>query len=151
MKRLCTLVLSTFFSGGLLSTGNAATGDRVQISGEIIDTWCYVSEIMGGSEAVTGSTHHQCAIWCAAGGIPVGLLADTGEIYMVLKLGNDGTTNANPRILEIQSNKVVVEGNVLERDGVQYILIDAIVENAGITNRNHEDYGVIPEFGVPGQ
>ena len=147
MKRLITLIILTFYGLGLNSAAQAATGERVRITGEIVDTWCYISEIMGGGEAITGSAHHQCAIWCAAGGIPVGLLAETGELYMVLKLGDDDRSNANPRILEIQSNKVVVEGDVIERDGIRYILIDDIVENAGIVNRSHDDYGVIPEFG----
>ncbi len=151
MKILSAIVLAGALGMGLIPGAQAATSERVQITGEIIDTWCYVSEIMGGGEAITGTAHHQCAVWCAAGGIPVGLLAETGEIYMVLKLGDDDTSNANPRILEIQSNRVVVEGNVMERDGIQYIVIDEIVENAGITNRTHDDYGVIPEFGVPGQ
>ena len=33
----------------------AAVGQRIQLTGEIIDTWCYISEIMGGSEAVLGT------------------------------------------------------------------------------------------------
>ena len=128
-----------------------ATAKRVQVQGEIIDTWCYISEIMGGSEAVLGSAHHQCAVWCAAGGIPVGLLSESGDIYMILKLGDSDVSNANPRILEIQSSRISVDGDLHERDGIKYLLIDPIVSNEGIVNRSHEDYGVIPAFGVPKQ
>ncbi|WP_317055043.1 hypothetical protein [Roseovarius rhodophyticola] len=28
--------------------GHAAEGERVQVKGEIIDTWCYYSGVMGG-------------------------------------------------------------------------------------------------------
>ncbi|MGR3699114.1 MAG: hypothetical protein ACU0CB_12625, partial [Roseovarius sp.] len=52
----------------------AAEGERIQVRGEIIDTWCYYSGVMGGPDAVTGTAHHTCALWCSAGGIPVGLL-----------------------------------------------------------------------------
>lgn len=131
------------------TTVQATTAERVQLAGEVMDTWCYVSEIMGGSEAVLGSAHHQCAIWCAAGGVPVGILADDGQVYMVLKLGDDDRSNANPKILEIQSNRVTVDGEVYRRDGINYLLVDQVVSNEGIVNRSHEDYGVIPAFGVP--
>ena len=129
----------------------AAAGQRVQLTGEIMDTWCYVSEIMGGSEAVLGTAHHQCAVWCAAGGVPVGLLSEAGEIFMILKLGDEDTSNADPRILEIQSSRVTVDGDLYERDGIKYLLIDEVVANEGIVNRSHEDFGVIPAFGVPKQ
>ena len=129
----------------------AAAGQRIQLTGEIMDTWCYVSEIMGASEAVLGTAHHQCAVWCAAGGVPVGLLSEAGEIFMILKLGDEDTSNADPRILEIQSSRVTVDGDLYERDGIKYLLIDEVVANEGIVNRSHEDFGVIPAFGVPKQ
>ena len=30
----------------------AAEGDRIQVTGEIIDTWCYYSGVMGGPDAI---------------------------------------------------------------------------------------------------
>ena len=151
MKPMASL-LAGVFSILALNAGSAqAAAERIQVEGEIIDTWCYISEIMGGSEAVLGSAHHQCAVWCAAGGVPVGLLSQTGDIYMILKLGDDDTSNANPRILEIQSSQVRVDGDLHERDGIKYLLIDQIVSNDGLVNRSHEDFGVIPDFGVPKQ
>ena len=77
MKRLALALLVALAMPGLAATAQAGAGQRVQVTGEVIDTWCYVTEIMGASEAVLGSAHHQCAVWCAAGGIPVGLLAKT--------------------------------------------------------------------------
>jgi hypothetical protein len=151
MKNLVAALAVGFMLPGVGSAAAAASAERVQITGEVMDTWCYTSEVMGGSDAVLGSAHHQCAIWCAAGGIPVGILADDGQIYMVLKLGDDDQSNANPKILEIQSNRVTVDGELYRRDGINYLLIDQIVSNEGIVNLSHEDYGVIPAFGVPKQ
>ena len=151
MKMLVAALAVGFILPGIGSAAAAASAERVQITGEVMDTWCYTSEVMGGSDAVLGSAHHQCAIWCAAGGIPVGILADDGQIYMVLKLGDDDQSNANPKILEIQSNRVTVDGELYRRDGINYLLIDRIVSNEGIVNLSHEDYGVIPAFGVPEQ
>jgi hypothetical protein len=147
-KWLASVTLAFWALG---ATPAAAAGQRVQLTGEIMDTWCYVSEIMGASEAVLGTAHHQCAVWCAAGGVPVGLLSEAGEIFMILKLGDQDTSNADPRILEIQSSRVTVDGDLYERDGIKYLLIDEVVANEGIVNRSHGDFGVIPAFGVPKQ
>ncbi len=151
MKRLALALLVAMAMPGLAVTDQAGAGQRVQVTGEVIDTWCYVTEIMGASEAVLGSAHHQCAVWCAAGGIPVGLLGEDGTVYMVMSLEGDTTNNANPTILDIQSHQITVDGELYQRDGVNYLLVEKIVSDKGIVNRSHEDYGVIPAFGVPKQ
>ncbi len=140
MRRMTKLAAAGLLLAGLSAPAAAATGARVQVTGEVIDTWCYISEIM----FAEGSAHHQCAVWCAAGGIPVGILADDGQVYMVLKVGDDTTNVANPAILEIQSHRVTVDGNLYQRDGINYLLIDEIVGGEGIVNINHEDYGIQP-------
>jgi hypothetical protein len=127
----------------------AATGERVQVKGEIIDTWCYFSGVMGGPEAVTGSAHHTCALWCAAGGIPVGVLSEDGTVYMVLKLQGDDSITKGDTILEIQSDVITADGMLYERDGINYLVVEEVVANDGITNLNHEDYGPIPPFAIP--
>lgn len=145
------VTLAAFVLANAPAGGSAVAAERIQVKGELIDSWCYVSEIMGSSDSVLGSAHHQCAVWCAAGGIPVGLLAESGELYMVLKIGDDDTSNANPKIMEIQSDLVTVDGELLQRDGINYLLIDEVVANEGLVNLTHEDYGVVPAFGVPQQ
>lgn len=118
----------------------AATPERVSVTGEIIDSWCYLTEIM----YPEGSAHHECALWCAAGGIPVGLRAEDGTVYIILKVGDDATSVANPRLLKIQSHQVSVEGDVFVRDGFSYLVIDEVADDAGIVNLTHDDYGIQP-------
>ncbi|MDF2233079.1 hypothetical protein P2H44_11000 [Albimonas sp. CAU 1670] len=127
----------------------AASGERIQVTGEIIDTWCYLSGVMGGQDAVVGSAHHTCAMWCAAGGIPVGLLGDDGEVYMVLKWEGSDDVAGGDTILELQSDRVVADGVLHRRDGVSYIIVEKVVANEGIANLSHEDYGVVPPFAIP--
>jgi len=121
---------------------------RVSVTGEIMDTWCYVSGVMGAAEATLGSAHHTCAIWCAAGGIPVGLLGDDGQVYMVLQLEGKGTAGGDPSFLDLQSETVKAEGEVYERDGLTYLVVEKILTNEGIA-ATHEDYGLIPPFAIP--
>lgn len=140
MRHVTRMLASGLVLAALGLPAAAATPQRVQVTGEVIDTWCYISEIM----LAQGTTHHQCAIWCAAGGIPVGVLGDDGEVYMVLKVGDDTTNVANPAILEIQTHRVTVDGDLYERDGIKYLLIDEVVNDEGIVTVNHDDYGIQP-------
>lgn len=133
---------------GLAGPAQAAEGERIQIKGEVIDTWCYYSGVMGSPESVQGSAHHTCAIWCAAGGIPVGVLAEDGTVYMVLKWEGNGDV-AGDTLLSVQSHEITVDGIVHRRDGVNYLIVEKVVADAGITNQSHEDFGVVPPFAIP--
>ncbi len=128
---------------------SAATAETVEIRGEVIDTWCYLSGVMGGPDSVTGSAHHTCALWCAAGGIPIGVLAQDGTIYMVLKLEGEDPLAQSDSIMKIQSDVITARGQHYMRDGVNYLVVEKVVTNEGITNVNHNDFGVVPGFAIP--
>ncbi|HEU0221965.1 MAG TPA: hypothetical protein VFR34_07120, partial [Paracoccaceae bacterium] len=102
---------------GAAGAAGAAEGERVRIIGEAIDTWCYFSGVMGGADAVQGSAHHTCALWCAAGGIPVGLLADDGQVYMVLKMPGEDRANGGDMLLTVASHRLTADGLLYRRDG----------------------------------
>ncbi|MBF9044122.1 hypothetical protein HKCCE4037_12340 [Rhodobacterales bacterium HKCCE4037] len=126
-----------------------ADGEEVQIRGEVIDTWCYFSGVMGGPDAVRGTAHHTCAIWCSAGGIPVGLLGEDGTVYMILAIGGDDQSAGGQTQLELASHDITVSGRHFARDGLNYLVVDEVVEDHGITNINHVDYGAVPGFAIP--
>ena len=99
-----------FDTRGIVRTGHAsaifvAAAEKIKVKGEIIDTWCYFSGVMGGPEAVTGSAHHTCALWCAAGGIPVGVLAEDGTVYVT------DTTNFRVQQFDAEGNLIRVIGS----------------------------------------
>ena len=134
---------------GLPAQAWAAEGERVQVSGEIIDTWCYFSGVMGGPDAVVGSAHHTCALWCSAGGIPVGLLAEDGTVYMVLKVGEDDQTAGGDTTLKLAAHTVEADGMLYQRDGLNYLVVADVVSDLDITNLSHNDYGNVPPFSIP--
>ena len=133
----------------LSAPAQAAGGQEVNITGEVIDTWCYFSGVMGGPDAVVGSAHHTCAVWCAAGGIPVGVLADDGTVYMVMKLAGAAPLADRKALLEIQSDRITASGTHYVRDGINYLIVEEVVTNEGIVNHTHNDYGVVPPFSIP--
>ncbi|MFY0691129.1 MAG: hypothetical protein JXR14_04310 [Paracoccaceae bacterium] len=145
-------ILPTAFAAltlGLAPPALAAEGERVQIRGEIIDTWCYYSGVMGGPDAVVGSAHHTCALWCSAGGIPVGLLGEDGQVYMVLKIESDDGSASGDTQLSLASHEISADGMLYKRDGLNYLVVEKVVSDLGITNHTHEDFGVVPGFAIP--
>ncbi|MEM7440475.1 MAG: hypothetical protein AAF393_12820 [Pseudomonadota bacterium] len=127
----------------------ASAAETITVTGEAIDTWCYFSGVMGGPEQVVGTAHHTCALWCAAGGIPVGLLAEDGTVYMVLKIEDDDHTNGGDRLMEIASHEITATGDHYVRDGINYLIVNKVVADAGIVNQNHEEWFVTPGFAIP--
>lgn len=126
-----------------------AASKMVEIRGEVIDTWCFFSGVMGGEDAVIGSAHHTCALWCAAGGIPVGVLTEDGDVFMVLKYEGEDILEPTDTVMEVQSDIITAKGMHYVRDGVNYLVVEKVVANDGIQVLNHEDYGPVPPFSFP--
>jgi hypothetical protein len=140
MRNKLTAILVACSVGLLAASANGATPKRVTVTGEIVDTWCYVTEIMYG----LGTAHHKCAIWCAVGGIPVSIKGTDGKDYMILRVEGDDTSVANPKIVKIQTHQVTVNGDLYVRDGVNYLIVNKVADDKGIVNMTHKEYGVQP-------
>ncbi len=118
----------------------AAEPKKVTVTGEIIDSWCYLSEFMW----ALGSAHHRCAVWCARGGVPVSILGEDEEVYVILLVEDDPGVIGNEAVFRIQTNEVTVDGELYERDGVKYLAVNKIAEDHGIVNHSHEDFDIQP-------
>ncbi len=138
--RFRAVFLGAAILAAAFGTASAQAAQRVEVTGEVIDSWCYLTEIM----YPEGTAHHQCALWCAAGGIPVGILADDGTVYIVLKFEDDATSVANPTVMEIQSHRVRIEGDLYPRDGINYLVVNRILGDEGVVKLTHDDYGIQP-------
>lgn len=140
MKNLVKVIAFSLAAFVFAGAAHATGGKRMTVTGEVIDTWCYLTEIM----YPEGTAHHRCAVWCAAGGIPVGIKGDDGKVYMVLKMGSDTTNVVNPAVLTIQTHRVTVNGDHYRRDGIDYLLVSKVVEDGGIVNQTHQKHGIQP-------
>ena len=128
MRKDLMAVLMAFSIGLMTTSASAATPTRVKITGEIVDSWCYITEIMYG----LGTAHHKCAIWCAVGGIPVSIKGTDGKDYMILRVEGDDTSVANPKIVQIQTHHVTVDGDLYVRDGVNYLIVNKVADDKGV-------------------
>ncbi len=127
----------------------AADPERITVTGEIIDTWCYFSGVMGGPDAVVGSAHHTCALWCSAGGIPVGLLAEDGTVYMVMKIEDSAASHGGDTQLSLASHVIEADGLLYRRDGLNYLIVEEVVADLDIQEENHDIFGPVPGFAIP--
>jgi hypothetical protein len=142
MVRRSVAAGAIFVFFGVLEAAQAASGPvRIRVTGEVIDSWCQISQIMG---VGIGTAHHQCAIWCAVGGIPVGLQAEDGKTYILLKVENGADLVANSTIVDIQTDKIVADADYYERDGVNYLVVAKVVADEGIVDLNHKEFGIVP-------
>ncbi len=138
--RMITAALAAILLALGAGGAEAAKGKKVTITGEIIDSWCYLTEIM----FPLGTAHHQCALWCAVGGIPVGIVDAKGVVHVILEIEDEPGNVAPKGVLNIQTHEVTFEGTSIERDGMRYLLVSKLVEDAGIVNQTHEDHGIQP-------
>ena len=134
------LAAGALFPAPPAARAESQQGQRVRITGELIDTWCYVTGIM----YAQGTAHHQCAVWCAVGGIPVSIRGEDGKVYMILRVEGDNTSVAAPKLVTIQSHTVTVDGDYYRRDGVNYLIVNKVADDKGIVNLTHEEYGIVP-------
>jgi hypothetical protein len=84
-----------------------AEGKDVEFTAQVVDLSCKVVYNLSGEE------HRMCAQVCADNGIPLGLVAD-GKLYMPVSKAMPGT------------KEVTVKGKVIERGGLNTIIIESI-------------------------
>jgi hypothetical protein len=91
------------------------------IKGEIIDTKCYLTGMMGGR----GEEHKDCAIACVKGGLPVGILEEkTGKVYIVVPA--KGQKGANQALVQYAAETVTLKGMFIEKGGTKVFAYNSV-------------------------
>ena len=98
---------------------HAFAAETVTVTGEPIDTYCYV--LMGAK----GGSHRECAIECVKQGIPAGLLEDgTNKIYILLP--NKDKSPLPKAVIDNMGRKVTITGKVYTSGGSQFLTVESI-------------------------
>jgi hypothetical protein len=128
MKLSTKSILSLIAASGLLvglsgslwaadPKADAASGaDNTTIKGEVIDLVCYTD---GG---LSGEEHAGCAKVCIKAGLPVGLKATDGKVYVLV--GDHKPMNSE--LVEYAAKTITMKGKLVSRDGIN------MLENAEI-------------------
>ncbi|MEJ2342584.1 MAG: hypothetical protein P8Y10_10285 [Gemmatimonadales bacterium] len=102
------------------TTMEMADGKDVEFTARVVDLSCKVVYGLSGEE------HRMCAEVCADNGIPLGLVAD-GKLYVPVSRAMPGT-GANVQLKPLAEKEVRVRGKVIERAGLNTIIIESIGE-----------------------
>ena len=94
-----------------------AAQEDVTVQGEIIDMACYMAK---GSR---GASHKACAQLCAKRGVPIGVLTDSGEVYLLL----DDHNNPDPYddAKKLAGEHAEISGKKFTKQGVASIVVSA--------------------------
>ncbi|MEJ2371128.1 MAG: hypothetical protein P8Y07_09810, partial [Gemmatimonadales bacterium] len=102
------------------TTMEMADGKDVEFTAHVVDLSCKVVYGLSGEE------HRMCSQVCADNGIPLGLVAD-GKLYVPVSRAMPGT-GANEQLKPLAEKEVRVRGKVIERAGLNTIIIESIGE-----------------------
>ena len=119
MRNLISLVAGAAFLAALAMPAFAGVAAAdMTVKGEVVDVACSTSK----KEAGKGAGHANCAMSCAKGGQPVGILT-ADAVYTVV---GDYAANKNAKLLYFVARNVIVTGEVTEKDGVKSINVKSI-------------------------
>jgi hypothetical protein len=88
------------------------------ITGEVVDTGCYLGH------AARGEKHVSCATKCVNQGMPMGLLTSDGTLYL-LTLNHDDADPYNS-LKGMAGKTVSVTGTIMSRGGMKGIDVGAV-------------------------
>jgi hypothetical protein len=95
---------------------------KVEMTGEVVDAWCYASQVMGPGR---GEKHKACALACIHGGVSAGILDEkTGELFIAAK--HKGYTGCKDLLLPFVAKRVVVKGWIARKGGCNLIKIQEV-------------------------
>jgi hypothetical protein len=110
------VLLATALSVGRLT---AAEPPKVTVTGEVVDSACYIKS------GARGESHRTCAQKCGDAGIPLAVVEDsTGNVVWIASVDDMETPNAKLR--PFAGRRVTVEGTWAERGGAKLLLLSSV-------------------------
>lgn len=115
VTRWLALASMISFMPVLLPVTRVAAQEAATVSGEVVDLACYLSK---GSK---GKRHKQCAQLCAKKGLPIGVLTDSGDVYLLIEDHDDPAPYEAAK--ELAGERATVSGKTFSKGGVQSLLV----------------------------
>ena len=92
---------------------------RVTVTGEIVDSKCYLGVMNPGQ----GKVHRDCAARCLSGGIPPIFVTTDGHEQLLL-VGLDGRALGRDVLREFIAEPIQIQGELLETGSTQLLKVD---------------------------
>ena len=90
------------------------------LTGEVIDLACYMVH----PESGKGAGHRKCAETSVKKGLPMGLLGDDKQVYLLLEDHDNPKPYA--QLKDKAAEKVTVEGQKVTQGGVQGMVVESL-------------------------
>ena len=111
-------VLLTLIIGGLSGPGMGRAQEDATVQGEVVDLACYMAK---GSK---GAGHKACAQMCAKKGVPIGVLTDDGELFLLLDDHNSPEPYEAAK--KLAGERAEVTGKKFSKPGIVSIVVSAV-------------------------
>jgi hypothetical protein len=120
--RALAVVLVVAVSTLAVGSGPAGAAEPAlaTISGEVVDLACYLPHPATGH----GQAHRKCAETCAKKGLPMGIVTDDQQVFLLLE--NHDNPKAYAAAIAKPAEKVTIEGSKVTNGGLQAIVVEAV-------------------------
>jgi hypothetical protein len=116
MRAIRMVTLSVAMLAAAIPVARAADS----ISGEVIDLSCYLHH----PETSKGPSHKKCAETCAKKGLPMGILTDDSQVFLLLE--DHENPKAYATALEGVAKTITVEGKKVTQGGVNGFVVEDV-------------------------
>ena len=114
MKKIVTLAGAAVFAW-LASPAMAAD----TVTGEVVDLACYLPH-----PDMKGASHRKCAETCAKKGMPLGLLTDDKQVYVLLE--DHQNPDGYAKAIGAAATTITVEGTKVNQGGMSGIVVESV-------------------------
>lgn len=114
------MVVAALLSGATMASATVAPADAedVTVKGEVIDLACYLYHGQRGPE------HKACAVLCARKGVPMGVLTESGDVYLLV----DDHQNSDPydATKKLSGGNAEIKGKKVSKGGMTAIVVEEV-------------------------
>jgi hypothetical protein len=122
LQLAATIVISAFVTVLLMKWSerrnhSVAGAPEILVTGEVLDMTCYIANNLSGPD------HAECARICIRNGLPVGIKAQDGKVYLLT--GEPGHS-VNAELADYAAKIVTIKGRKTMRDGFAQLQVEEI-------------------------
>ena len=90
------------------------------ITGEVVDLACYMVH----PETGKGPSHRKCAETCIKKGLPIGLVTDDKQVFLLLE--DHENPKAYGQLKDKSAEKITVEGDKVNQGGLPAVVVESV-------------------------
>jgi hypothetical protein len=121
LKLAAAIVISAGVTAGVLKLWQRekhplVQGQEIVVRGEVLDMTCYIAYNL------SGPAHAKCARDCLRNGLPVGIKAEDGKVYLL----TSKTKPVNAELADYAAKTVTIRGKETIRDGFAQLQVEEV-------------------------